>query len=74
MTLEESQLEVKLTLWKAKQRNWKEIDLSLASLKLILLYTLYVISNRSLLLSKPILVSVTSTCLIGVGNMRILVL
>lgn len=47
MTMGESQPKVRVTFWKAKQRDWKEIDSPLSSLKLILLCTLYITSNRS---------------------------
>lgn len=47
MTMAESQPKVRVTFWKAKQRDWKDIDSPLSSLKLILLCTLCIISNRS---------------------------
>ena len=46
VTMGGSQLSVKLTFWKAKQKGWKEIDSSLSALKLISLCTLQVMNNK----------------------------
>lgn len=46
MTMGGSQLEVKFTFWKAKQKGWKEIDSSLSSLRLISLCTVQAMNDK----------------------------